>query len=46
MDSPRIESQPTEVDESPPLLVSLGNAAELTLGEGGIGSESKRYEYN
>ncbi|MGH3620629.1 MAG: lasso peptide biosynthesis B2 protein [Sciscionella sp.] len=30
----------------PPLLVSLGNAAEMTLGEGGTGSESKRYEYN
>jgi hypothetical protein len=26
--------------------VNLGNAADLTLGEGGTGSESKRYEYN
>ena len=39
------ESHRTE-SESPALLVSVGNAADLTLGEGGTGSESKRYEYN
>jgi len=31
---------------SPPLLVTLGNAAELTLGEDDTGRESKRFEYN
>ncbi|MGQ0778990.1 MAG: albusnodin family lasso peptide [Pseudonocardiales bacterium] len=36
----------SEVAESPSLLVSLGNAVDLTLGEGGTGNESKRYEYN
>lgn len=46
MDNPSTESQPAEVAESPSLLVSLGNAADLTLGEGGTGTESKRYEYN
>lgn len=45
MDSSLTESQPTEVAESS-VLVRLGDAADLTLGEGGTGSESKRYEYN
>lgn len=46
MDNPSIESQPGEVADTPSLLLGLGDAAELTLGEGGNGSESKRYEYN
>lgn len=29
-----------------PQLVALGSAATLTLGEGGTGSEDKRYAYN
>jgi hypothetical protein len=45
MDMSFDESHRTE-SESPSLLVSLGNAVDLTLGEGGTGSESKRYEYN
>ncbi len=40
------QPEPVEATDSPPLLLSLGNAAELTTGEGGSGSESKRYEYN
>jgi hypothetical protein len=41
-----VESQDLDVSESPELLVSLGNVVDLTLGEGGTGSESKRFEYN
>lgn len=32
--------------ESPELVVDMADVASLTLGEGGQGSESKRYEYN
>jgi hypothetical protein len=46
MDSSLTESQPTEVADPSSVLVRLGDAADLTLGEGGTGSESKRYEYN
>ena len=38
--------QHSEVDGSLSLLVNLGNAVDLTLGEGGTGSESMRYECN
>jgi hypothetical protein len=46
MEHAQDESQGREAAEPAPLLVSLGDAVELTLGEGGTGSESKRYEYN
>jgi hypothetical protein len=32
--------------ESSELVIDMGDATSLTLGEGGQGSESKRYEYN
>lgn len=41
-----IQSQSSDVTSEPVVLVALGDAAELTLGEGGSGSEDKRYEYN
>lgn len=41
-----VEPQPSDIVELPELLVNLGNAAVLTLGEGGTGSENKRFEYN
>jgi hypothetical protein len=41
-----IQQQQTASADEPVLLVTIGYAAELTLGEGGSGSESKRYEYN
>ena len=39
-------AQPNEVTEELILLVELGDATELTLGEGGTGIEDKRYQYN
>jgi hypothetical protein len=41
-----VQSQSGDVTSEPVVLVALGDAAELTLGEGGSGSEDKRYEYN
>jgi hypothetical protein len=35
-----------EATPGPTLLVSTGDVVQLTLGEGGTGSESKQYEYN
>ena len=32
--------------ESPELVIDMADVASLTLGQGGQGSESKRYEYN
>ncbi len=32
--------------ESSELMIDMANVVNLTLGEGGQGSESKRYEYN
>ncbi len=32
--------------ESSELVIDMADVANLTLGEGGQGSESKRYEYN
>jgi hypothetical protein len=47
MDSEIQQQQQTAGASEPSvLLVAIGNVAELTLGEGGTGSESKRYEYN
>lgn len=44
MDNPSGESR--HPAETFGLLVDLGNAADLTLGSGGSGSEDKRKEYN
>ena len=38
-----VGADPQTVDDP---RVSLGDATVLTLGEGGTGSEDKRYEYN
>lgn len=40
------QSQPSDVTSEPVVLVTLGDAADLTLGSGGGGGEDKRYEYN
>ena len=39
-------AQPVENTEVSGFLVSLGDVAELTLGDGGSGREDKRREYN
>lgn len=46
MEKPSVESQSFDVVESPDLLVSLGDAAELTLGDGRSTNENKRHIYN
>jgi hypothetical protein len=46
VDSVLDQSQPAEVAGEPVMLVELGDAAVLTLGEDGTGSEDKRREYS
>lgn len=46
MEMPSVESQSSDVAESPELLVNLGDAAELTLGDGRSTNENKRHIYN
>lgn len=41
-----IEDREGGVNDEPIGLVKLGDAVELTLGEGGGGWEDKRFEYN
>lgn len=41
-----VHNEPNESAASSILVIDLGDAADLTLGEGGTGTESKRYEYN
>ena len=46
MDSVLDQSQPVETAGEPVMVVALGDAAALTLGEDGTGSEDKRREYS
>lgn len=46
MDISSDQHEPSAHVESPELVVDMADVASLTLGEGGQGSESKRYEYN
>ncbi|MGH3568555.1 MAG: albusnodin family lasso peptide [Pseudonocardia sp.] len=46
MDDSSAQREPTARVESSELVVDMGDVANATLGEGGQGSESKRYEYN
>ncbi|HKR52257.1 MAG TPA: albusnodin family lasso peptide [Pseudonocardiaceae bacterium] len=46
MDASSGQNEPSALVESTELVVDMADVASLTLGEGGQGSESKRYEYN
>ncbi len=46
MDISSDQHEPSTRVESPELVVDMADVASLTLGEGGQGSENKRYEYN